>query len=80
MPVLVISLGLWCRSQPSCGGIFLVLFHCLLHPHPPFSREFNAGPGGAVRGAPPCTWQPRELPLHQGFVSSKQSFSFPFQS
>lgn len=29
MPVLVISLGLWCRSQPSCGGIFLVLFHCL---------------------------------------------------
>lgn len=48
MPVLVTSLGLWCRSQPSCGGIFLVLFHCLLYPHPLFSREFSAGPDRAA--------------------------------
>lgn len=50
MPVLLIPLRLWCRSRQSCGGIFLVLLHCLLYPHPLFSREFSGGPDGGADG------------------------------
>lgn len=90
MPVLLISLELWCCSRLSCGGIFLVLLHCLPHPHPLFSREFSGGPDGGADGR-------RNSSLHAAasgpaslaalspglclLVSSKQScFSFNFQS